>query len=116
MLSVAGDVNCSHLAANRPKMYEQLARALSDFYETAKGLFVCGVNLFQILDRWWHAVEHSNKWTHKTMNILQHKNNAVSYHFTSVLEQQLPKQTSDVRNCIKELFLVLKINIKWGYL
>jgi len=32
-----GDVTCSDLAANRPKMYEQLARALSDFYETAKG-------------------------------------------------------------------------------
>jgi len=36
-ISVAGDVNCSHLAVNRPKIYEQLARALSDFYETAKG-------------------------------------------------------------------------------
>jgi len=36
-LSAAGDVNCSHLVVNRPKMYEQLARALSDFYETAKG-------------------------------------------------------------------------------
>jgi len=46
MLSVAGDVNCSHLAANRPKMYEQLARALSDFYETAKGSFICRVKLF----------------------------------------------------------------------
>jgi len=56
MLSVAGDVNCSHLAANRPKMYEQLARALSDFYETAKGSLVCCVNLFKILDHWWHTV------------------------------------------------------------
>jgi len=40
MLADAGDVNCTHLAANRPKMYEHLARALSDFYETAKGQLV----------------------------------------------------------------------------
>ena len=48
ILSAAGDVNCTHLARNRPKMYEQLARALSDFYETAKGLFVCCVNFFKM--------------------------------------------------------------------
>jgi len=46
-LDAAGDVNCTHLAANRPKMYEQLARALSDFYETAKGQFVGIVYLFK---------------------------------------------------------------------
>ena len=47
MLADAGDVNCTHLAANRPKMYEHLARALSDFYETAKGQLVWIVKLFK---------------------------------------------------------------------
>jgi len=47
-MSVAGDVSCSDLAANRPKMYEQLARALSDLYETAKGWFYVSMRLLKV--------------------------------------------------------------------
>jgi len=56
----AGDVSCAHLAANRPKMYEQLARALSDFYETAKGRFALSdIKETDLLSSWLLALFHA---------------------------------------------------------